>query len=227
MTPQSPQSRHRGTSHSSPDCHQLPVVFSWISLMVWNLFPVKSDFSFGKIQKSQGAKYGMQGAESPGWFAVSPKNSAWDVMHEAANHQLPIAVAFWVTQIVSTEECSSLMQNLVQIHYSTRSVILNATATQCTCSLNGVYRPHWLVPWNCHCSHMHIPWLPGYITVLQTILIILTMVGLFLDRPHISSARQSCPKDKLIVTYRSMEDSAGIYRPLLYSYNEHMDLPYF
>ena len=46
-------------------------------------------------------------------------------------------------------------------------------------------RPHWLVQWSRHCSHMfipvHSPWLPGYIDVTQTILIILTMVGLF---PH-------------------------------------------
>ena len=40
-----------------------PVLFSWISLMVWNLFHFKGDFSFGKSQKSQGAKSGLQG----GW----------------------------------------------------------------------------------------------------------------------------------------------------------------
>ena len=47
---------------------------------------------------------------------------------EAANHQLPIAVAFWIIWIVSTGECSRLPQNLMQIHCSTRSVTLNATA---------------------------------------------------------------------------------------------------
>ena len=31
----------------------------------------------------------------------------------------------------------------------------------------------------------HSPWLPGYIDVVQTSLIILTMAGLFPDRPHI------------------------------------------
>ena len=31
---------------------------------------------------------------------------------------------------------------------------------------------------------VHSPWLPGYIDVLQTILIMLTMAGLFPDRPH-------------------------------------------
>ena len=82
-----------------------------------------------------------------------------------------------------------LMQNLMHICCSTPSVILNATATQYTCSLNGIYHPHWLVQWSHHCSHMgipfHSPWLPDYIDVMQTILVILTMVGLFLDRPRI------------------------------------------
>ena len=68
------------------------------------------------------------------------------------------------------------------------SVILNATATQYTYSLNGIYRPHRLVQWS-HCSHMctpvHSPWLPGYINVVQTVLVLLTMVGLFPDRPYI------------------------------------------
>ena len=86
--------------------------------------------------------------ESPGRFDVSPKNSAWNMMHEralcrdeAANHQVPTAVAFWISRIVSMEECSSLTQNLRQIRCSTHSVILNVMATQYTCSLNSVYCP--------------------------------------------------------------------------------------
>ena len=47
--------------------------------------------------------------------------------------------AFW---IVSVEKCPSLTQNLMHIHCSTLSVILNPTmATQYTCSLNSVYCP--------------------------------------------------------------------------------------
>ena len=107
--------------------------------------------------------------------------------NEAANHQLPIAVAFWIIQIVSMKDCLSLMQNLMQICCSSCLVILNVMSTQYTCSLNDIYCPHWLVQWSCHCSRMcilvHSPWLPGYIDVTQTILIILTMVGLFPDRP--------------------------------------------
>ena len=48
---------------------------------------------------------------------------------------------------------------------------------------------HLPTPLNGMCSHVqipvHSPWLPGYIDVVQTILIILTIVGLFPDRPHI------------------------------------------
>ena len=32
------------------------------------------------------------------------------------------------------------------------------------------------------CIPVHSPWLPGYNDVMQTILVILTMAGLFLDR---------------------------------------------
>ena len=32
---------------------------------------------------------------------------------------------------------------------------------------------------------VHSPWLPGYMDVRQIVLIILTMAGLFLDRPRI------------------------------------------
>ena len=108
---------------------------------------------------------------------------------EAASHQLPMTAAFWIIRIVSTEESSSLMQTVMQTCFSTHPVILNATATQYTCSLNSVYHPHWLMQWSRHCSHMcipvHSPWLPGSINVVQTILIIFTMAGLFQNRPHI------------------------------------------
>ena len=115
-------------------------------------FLLKVILFWGKARSHRAPNLGCRGAESPGWFGVSPKISAWDVMHEllhcldeAANHQLPRAAAFWIIQIASTEECSSLVQNLMQIHYSTHLVTLNVTATQYTCSHNSVYHPHWLV----------------------------------------------------------------------------------
>ena len=146
--------------------------------MVWKLFPFKGDFSCGLSHLS----------DFMFCQKLCTRHDAWVVCcDEAANHQLPIAAAFWIISIVSVEECSSLMQNLMQSHCSTCLVILNVMATQYTCSLNHIYHPHWLVQWSCHCSRMclpvHSPWLPGYINVVQTILIILTIAGLFLERP--------------------------------------------
>ena len=42
------QSMHLGTSHSSPSCRQLPRCVFLNLTKVWNLFPFKGDFSFGK-----------------------------------------------------------------------------------------------------------------------------------------------------------------------------------
>ena len=154
--------------------------------MVWNLFPFKGDL--GKARNCRAPNLGCSGAESPGWFDVSQKNCAWHMMRErarchdeGASHQLPIAAAFWNIWLVSTEEYSSLTQNLMQIHCSTHSFIVNVTATQYTSSLNSVYRPHWLAL----CIPIHSPWLPCYNNVMRTALIMLTMAGFFPDRTHI------------------------------------------
>ena len=131
------------------------------------------------------------------------QKTARNVMHErahcrdaAASHQLPHSCGLLNHPNISTEECSSLMQNLMQIHYSTCSVILNVRATKYTCSLNGVYHPHWLVQWSCHCScrciPVHSPWLQGYSYVVQTVLIVLTMAGLFPDRTCIWEQEELC-----------------------------------
>ena len=94
-------------------------------------------------------------------------------------------MAFWMIQIVSVEEMFKLTEK-----FSTDSllysVIMNVTATQYTCSLSNIYCPHWLVQWSHHCSRMCIPVLfpgiPGNMDVVQTIVIILKMVWLFLNR---------------------------------------------
>ena len=43
-----------------------------------------------------------------------------------------------------------------------------------------------------HAHSSHCPWLPVHINVMQTVLIILTMVGLFPDRPHRSKIIENC-----------------------------------
>ena len=151
-----------------------PIVFSWISLKIWISSLSKVILVLRKARSHRTPNLGYREAESPGLFDVLQKNSAQHMMQEqvhccdeAANHHLPIASAFWIIWIVYAEECSSLMQYLLQIRCSTHSVILNVTDTQHTRSLTGNYHPHWLVQWNHHCSHMcipvHSPWPPGYI----------------------------------------------------------------
>ena len=70
---------------------------------------------------------GGRGVEWPGWFDISPKYCTRRDARAAVlswwSCQSPIAVAFWVIQIVSAEECSSLTQNLMQICCSTCSAI--------------------------------------------------------------------------------------------------------
>ena len=65
----------------------------------------------GKARNCRMPNLGCRGAESPGWFDISQKNSARDVMCErahchdgAANHQLPIAVAVFIVLHLSTDK---------------------------------------------------------------------------------------------------------------------------
>ena len=151
-----------------PESHQ----WSEISLLS------KVILVLGKARSHRVPNLGCRGAESPGWSDVLSKklHKMWCMSGCVVmmNHQLPLAVALRINWIVSTEECSNLTQNLMQICCSACSVIVNVTATQYICSPNSIYRPHWLVQWSCHCSYTCIPvhslWLPGYINVVQSVL---------------------------------------------------------
>ena len=96
--------------------------------------------------------------------------------------------AFWIIPIVSVEECSSLRQDSMQICCPIRSFWMQRPHSTHAHSMASTIVPHWLVQWRCPCSHTHIPvhspWLPGYIDVVQSPLIVLTMARLFLDRPR-------------------------------------------
>ena len=148
----------------------------------------------------------------------------WVCCHyEAANYQLPIAAAFWIIQIVSTEEGSSLMQNLMQIHYSTCLVILNMRATQYRCSLNVIHHPHWLVQWSCHCSCMHFPvhcpWLPGYIDVTQTVLVINDDWTSSEQTSYIMEHYSAITKDKILPFVTTWMDFENIKQGTLWLYS--------
>ena len=120
------QSRHLGTSHSSPSRCQLPYFpesHRWSEISSLS----KGILVLGTARSHRASNLGHRGWVT--WVVwCFTKNSARDVMHEwaccpdeAANHQLPTAAAFWTMRIVSTEECLSLMQNWMQVHCSTQS----------------------------------------------------------------------------------------------------------
>ena len=69
-----------------------PVVLSWISLMVWNLFPFKGNFRSWRSQKLQGAKSDYRGAGAPGWLDVSPKalHKTWCMSGCVVEMKLPV-----------------------------------------------------------------------------------------------------------------------------------------
>ena len=78
-----------------------PVVFSWISLMVWNLCPFKGDFSLGKSRTSQGAKSGL-------WWGCH----LGDLMfHQKVLHKtwcMSGALSWWSCQPPVAHSCSLL-----------------------------------------------------------------------------------------------------------------------
>ena len=175
------QSSHLGTSPCSPNCHQLPCsIFLNLTDNLKSL-PSKMILVLGKARSCRapnlGCVYVVVGDCRVTWvfwcFTKKLCMSTWFMSKcvyydEAANHQLPIAKALWIIWIVSVKECSSLTQVLTQICCSTFSVILNATATQYTCSLNG---PYWLIQWShhysCMCNSNHSPWLAGHIDIAK------------------------------------------------------------
>ena len=138
---------------------------------------------------------GWREAESPGWFDALPKSSSWDMMHEwarchdkAGNHQLPIASAFWIIGIVSEGGMFKL-----NAEFDEDSLLCLLSHFECDGHTVHMLTQGCLPPqltstvWCCHCPCMHIPvhspWLPRYLDIMQTILVILTMVGLFADKP--------------------------------------------
>ena len=67
MTPQSPSKwAPWDLTQFSQSLLAAPIVFSWISSMVWNLFPFKGYCSFGKARSYRAPNLDCRGAESPG-----------------------------------------------------------------------------------------------------------------------------------------------------------------
>ena len=113
------QSGHLGTSHSSPNCHwrsEIPSLSKVIS--VW-----------GKARSCRAPNLGVGVLSHLGDLMFHEKTlletccMSRHLVVMKLPSQLSVGVAFWMSQVVSTEECSSLKQNLMQIHCSSCSVI--------------------------------------------------------------------------------------------------------
>ena len=187
------QGRHNGTSHSSPSCHQLPFRIFQKSHWWSEISPCsKVIVVLGKARRYRVPNLGYRGLHHLADLMFAQK-----MVHEKWWMNSLLWWSCWSTVTCSYSLLShlnsfhggmfNLMQNLMQICPCTQSVILNVMATQYTCSLSGVYCPHWLVQWSrlcsCMCIPVHSPGLPAYISDTQTVFIILTMARLFLDRP--------------------------------------------
>ena len=190
------QRRHLGTSHSSPNHHQLPChIFLNLNDGLKSPLFQRSFKFWEKPEVTRHQNWAVSGAESPGWFDVLPKpctrHDAWVGM-----------LLWWSCQSPVAHSCgllnhpNSFHRGMFKLNAKFDAVSLlyllshfECKATQYTCSLNGIYCFHWLIQWSHHCSCMcipaHPPWMPGYIDVMKTILIILTMAGLFPDKPRI------------------------------------------
>ena len=144
---------------------------------------------------SQAPNMGCSGAKSPGWFDVSPKKFCMRPDEWAG------VLLWWSCQSPFAHSCcllncaNSFHGGMLKLNtkFDADSLVYLLSHFECDghtvhMPLDGVYCPHWLVQWSHHCSHMcisvHCPWLPGHINVTQTVLVILTMAGLLLDRPH-------------------------------------------
>ena len=209
------QNRHHGTSHSSPNCHR-QTCHTFLNLIdgLKSLPLSKVILVLGKDKNCRVPNMGFGAAESPGWFDVLPNTlcvrcDAWAGVLSWWGCQPPVAYSCLNHPVVSVEECPSLTQNRCRFVALYAQVILNTTTTPYTCSINGVYHPHWLVQWGRHHSHMsipvHSPWMPGYIDAMQTILVVLAVAQLFPNRPRKCNGIISDTRNNAVAGMQSWE----------------------
>ena len=149
-----------------PESHQCSGIYSSSKVIL----------VLGKVRSHTEPNLGCRGVELPGWFNVLPKSSAQDVMQKG--------VAFWIIWMVSVEECSCLMQNLMHIHCSTQSFWMRqphsthahslASTTPLTSTANSSLFTH------AHSSPLSSA--AGLCRCRTNSSIILTVSGRFLDR---------------------------------------------
>ena len=189
------QSRHLGASHSSPNRHQLP----WCILL--NLIdglkslPFQRRFWFWKESEVSGyqiwaigglftknlcIRYDARRGKLLWWSCQSPVAYSCRLL----NH--PNSFCGRMPKLNEKFDVGSLLYSLSHsecdghtAHMLTQWCLLSPLTSTMKLSLS-----HTCVP-------VHCPWLPVYIDITQTIFIIVTVVGLFLDRTPMCPQRES------------------------------------
>ena len=163
--------------------------------MVWNLFPLKGDFRFGKSQKSQGDKSVCKGSEPPGWWCFTKKLCR---RHDSWAGSL----LWWSCQSPAAHSCSllnhpnSFRRRIFKRNtkFDADSLLYSLSHFECEGhTVHMLTQRHLLLPLTSRVksslfTHVHSSPLSLAARLhwcQQTVLIILTMAGLFPDRPHI------------------------------------------
>ena len=177
------QSRSLGTSHSSSNRHYLPhriflnltdglkSLFCQRWFYFWEkpevagcqIWAVRGLSHLGDLMFHQKTLHEMQCVSGRGWSCQSP------VAHSCSLLNHPNSFCRATFRLHAKFDADSLLYSLS--HFERDGYTY-------TYLLTSVYCPLWLVQWSHHCSSPF----PLYIDVEQTILLILTMAGLFLDR---------------------------------------------
>ena len=164
------------------NCPQLPH-HTFLNLIDGpNLFPFKSDFSFEKSQKSQGNLYTVNTLRcsaccrpSRMWITFN----GFSTIFEAFVPHFYLHSTHYIIPKSSLYHPNGFCGGMFKLNTKFDADSSLYLLSHFECDGHTVHMlPQWLAQWRHHCSHRHIPvhspWLPGYITVMQTVLVILT-----------------------------------------------------
>ena len=185
------------------------IALSWISLVAWNLFPFQVILVLGKARSPKAPNVDCRGAEWVTWviwcFAkkLCMRHDAWVgtssrwscqslVAHSCSLLNHPNGFCGGMFKLNAKFDADSLPYSLSHFECG--------MATQYTCLLTGIYcSPLTSTVKSSLFTHVHSrPLSLAAINVLQTVLIILTMAGLFPDRPRILFKLFECFSDAFL-----------------------------
>ena len=180
------------------------VIFSWISLIVWNFFPFKGGFNFGKSPNFRAPNLGWRRAESAWWYDVSPKNicmrhDAWTGVLSWWSCQSPGAHSWGLLNHANSfyRGMQSLMQMFkLNAKFDAELLLYPLSHSECDGHTVHMLIQTCLLPplmstvksslfTHAHSSSLSLA--AKVLHVMQTIFIILTMVRLFFQRDLINS----------------------------------------